>query len=346
MEPSKSASPSSPNMPNFNVHLDRLAEEVVESILAGWSYRNRSDIHFAAWSTLINGSQSPKKTYESTKKRQRQGHVSRSSKPVQVLLDIEPGDWSCRTHPGAFRRTVMNLLGNSLKFTKSGFIRVKLYQEPESDSGCDGSGTRTAVLAVSDSGKGMGQDYLKHQLFTPFSQEDSFEPGTGLGLSLVRQMAITLGGNIDVASRAGHGTTVTVSVPLPRTQGADEEEPTFQQNIKDIAGSRVLLHGFDTSVPIREGFRRTDRRQKSQLRLMEEICRQWLKMEVFTEVNAVDPERLDFVICSQSHSTDDTLFKLTELADCPHIFIRQDPSAVTCHHRRPASERACFLTPP
>jgi hypothetical protein len=237
----------------------------------------------------------------------------------------------------------MNLLGNALKFTKTGFIRVKLFQQR--DAGCEGDGTtRTAVLSVSDSGKGIGQEYLKHQLFTPFSQEDPFAPGTGLGLSLVRQMAITLGGNIDVASRAGHGTTVTVSVPLPRPQGADEEEPIFEQNIKELAGSRILLQGLDNIVPVREGFRRTDRKQKSQLELVEEMCRHWLHMDVVSEANWNPSQRPDFVICSHGHTADNKLIKLTELAHCPHVFIRQDPSVL--NHRCAAGDKACYLMPP
>ncbi|KAK4447931.1 hypothetical protein QBC34DRAFT_408549 [Podospora aff. communis PSN243] len=331
-----------PNCPDVNVHLDRLAEEVVESVLAGWSYRNRSDVHFAAWSNFIRDSSSPG-IDDATKRRQSQGHLSQSTKPVQVLLDIEPGnDWSFRTHPGAFRRTVMNLLGNSLKFTKDGFIRVKLFQRRDAGCGRDPT-TRTAVLSVSDSGKGIGEEYLKHQLFTPFSQEDPFAPGTGLGLSLVRQMVISLGGNIDVQSSAGHGTTVTVSVPLPRPQGAEEEEPIFDQNVEELKGSRVLLQGLDAAAPLREGFGR-DEKEKSQLELVEEMCRHWLRMEVVTEANWSPAQRLDFVISSHGHTADDKLIKLTELAHCPHVFIRQDPSVL--NHRCAAGKEAYYLMPP
>jgi len=237
----------------------------------------------------------------------------------------------------------MNLLGNSLKFTKAGFIRVKLSQR--SDAGCDGDGTtRTAVLSVSDSGKGIGQDYLNSQLYTPFSQEDPFAPGTGLGLSLVRQMAITLGGSIEVESRKGQGTTVTVSVPLPRPQDAEEEEPIFEQNIKELAGGRVLLQGLDNNVPVREFFRRTDRKQKSQLQLVEEMCRHWLRMEVVTEANWLATQKLDFIICVHGHTADNKVIKLAQLADCPHVFIRQDPSVL--NHRCVAGEKACYLMPP
>lgn len=92
----------------------------------------------------------------------------------------------------------MNLFGNSLKFTKLGFISIRLRQEESLKRLCGGS--PDVILTVSDSGKGIGEDYLRNHLFTPFAQEDHFAPGTGLGLSLVRQMTTALEGSINVAS--------------------------------------------------------------------------------------------------------------------------------------------------
>ncbi|KAK5661624.1 hypothetical protein OQA88_9724 [Cercophora sp. LCS_1] len=331
------------NAPELTVHLDRLAEEVVESVLAGWSYRNRSDAHFAAWSTLVQGS-SDHVSSISAKRRQMQGHVPKPSQPVQVLLDIEPTAWSFKTHPGAFRRIVMNLLGNSLKFTNTGFIRISLRQEH--DASQDKNGLTTITLAVSDSGKGISEDYLANQLFTPFSQEDPFAPGTGLGLSLVRQMANTLGGFIDVASRSGQGTNVLVSLPLLRSEGMDEEEADFRRNVDALAGKKVLLQGFDQTVRVRGGFKRADRSQKSQQRLVEEICRDWLHMKVIWETKQTGPGP-DFVIYNQKLTTDTRLTAMTSLAYCPHVFIRQDPtvgshvSAKCC-----TRERFCSVAQP
>lgn len=77
----------------------------------------------------------------------------------------------------------MNLAGNSLKYTQSGLIQVDLFiegkyhevesqQKPTTDQ-------RTIVLKVSDTGKGITNEFLKNKLFTPFSQESTLAPGTG-----------------------------------------------------------------------------------------------------------------------------------------------------------------------
>ncbi|KAK3395293.1 hsp90-like protein [Podospora didyma] len=319
---SKSPTITTLSTTDMHVQLDRLAEEVVESVLAGWSYRNMSDAHFAAWNSFMQGSQAG--TRHHTPTGSDLDHVGTPSL-VQIYLDIDPSvDWSFRVHPGAFRRIVMNLVGNSLKFTTSGFIRITLRQELYSNSQQCPSEKRV-ILTVSDSGKGIGQDYLRHHLFTPFSQEDQFAPGTGLGLSLVRQMAITLGGNIDVASQVGQGTTITVSLPLPQSQAGDQDEPTFDQNYKSLAGYSVCLRGFDSAIKIREGFHREDTKQKSPLKLIESICRDWLHMKIVPEPDT-SVETPDFVVCREQHSTSVGDESKADFTRCPHVFIRVDSS--------------------
>ncbi|KAK0708433.1 hypothetical protein B0H67DRAFT_612839 [Lasiosphaeris hirsuta] len=346
----RSNSPSPiPSASDLAVHLDRLAEEVVESVLAGWSYRNRSDAHFAAWNTLLQRSSAGDPHQSKTSQIGEESPAEMlAPKPVQVLLNIDAANWSFNAHPGAFRRIVMNLLGNSLKFTNTGFIRINLHQETDLGSGRHVP-VKTVVLTVSDSGKGIGQDYLRHGLFTPFSQEDPFAPGTGLGLSLVRQMALTLGGSINVASRVGHGTTVTVSLPLPRDAAVAEEESTFQQNIRVLSGCTVILRGFETRLMLREGFRREDKKQRSQLKTMEAICRDWLQMEVIPEHSNVSSSLPDFVIYNHKNTPDDSLERMAELARCPHVFLRQDSAAVydlTTPTQGCPSDGMSFITQP
>ncbi|KAK0615067.1 hypothetical protein B0T17DRAFT_646400 [Bombardia bombarda] len=319
--------------PQLHVQLDRLAEEVVESVLAGWSYRNMSDAHFAAWHCFMQGSQKNSDTpltMQPSKDSQ-----TESTHPVRIYLDIGPSaNWSFQIHPGAFRRIVMNLLGNSLKFTRKGFIRVTLRQEAD-PTGSSGAEPRV-VLTVSDSGKGISQNYLRHHLFTPFSQEDHFAPGTGLGLSLVRAMTVTLGGNIDVNSRVGHGTTVTVSMPLLRGVGIDEDEAIFQQHIQSLAGCRVYLHGFDSGKKIREGFWKEDAKQKSEIKLMQELCHGWLHMNVVPEGKAQVVNEMDFYICLTDDLSKVDNDEMPNLSACPHLFICRD-SASTYSLAKPSS---------
>ncbi|KAF2268653.1 hypothetical protein CC78DRAFT_540513 [Lojkania enalia] len=132
---------------------------------------------------------------------------------VAVTLNITPFvNWIVRSQPGALRRIVMNLLGNSLKYTQSGFITVSLRQEDA------GHQSVQLTLVVEDSGKGMSPEYQRTKLFAPFSQEDPFSSGTGLGLSIVKQIVESLNGEIEVKSTLNVGTTTKVSLRLPGGQ--------------------------------------------------------------------------------------------------------------------------------
>jgi len=320
----------------MSVHLDELVEEVAESVLLGWSYRNRDDASFAAWNAQREGDPS-----RNTSVAKNKPCPATRPRPADVILDIEPGNWSFSTHPGAFRRIVMNLFGNSLKFTDAGFIRIRLFQKPDlgDDDGRDGL-SRTVVLVVSDSGKGIGKDYLEHELFSPFSQEDPFAPGTGLGLSLVRQMATTLGGSIDIISEVGQGTTVKVSLPLPESKEPHAGDVTFKENVKALEGARVLLRGFCTDSQTQNGLEDEEPRQRSQLQLMEDMCRNWLCVAVVEDEGVKSLTPADFVIWSHTPAEGDNgeaMREAHEELNCPHIIIKQETSAGpmmgNCCHR-------------
>ncbi len=109
------------------------------------------------------------------------------------------------TDPGFFSRIVDNLLSNAIKFTKQGHIQVDLRCEP-----------MLCVLEVADTGIGIGEDFLP-QLFDKFKQADTgtskIYQGSGLGLSLVRELVGLLGGSITVDSIKGQGTTFRVELP-------------------------------------------------------------------------------------------------------------------------------------
>jgi hypothetical protein len=320
--------------PSVPVQLDLLAEEVVGSVLAGYGYMHMADntggtpeeqgssTHRSGWQ-LARGDGSPSDYAPG------QQH-SADPEAVQLFLDIEPAEsWSFLMHPGAFRRIVMNLFGNSLKFTKAGSIRVHMRQEP---SGKPGFGR--IFLEVADTGKGISDEYLRNQLYTPFAQEDHFAPGTGLGLSLVRQVVTGLGGEIDVTSKLGRGTTVSVSLPLPIGGEAwkDEEETSLMAAARELAGLRVLLQGSNKHASTTEethaglGNGAQHEEAKSQLQLIESTCRGWLKMEV---VSSHSPAP-DFII-----STDEK-FSSLEIGDggvdplaCPHIYVCRSSRVVT-----------------
>ncbi len=104
------------------------------------------------------------------------------------------------------RQILINLIGNAVKFTEAGTVRL------------DGEVTNGMLsFAVSDTGSGIAPDHLP-RLFQEFSQIDSSSTrkhgGTGLGLAISRRIARLLGGDIAVQSVPGQGSTFTVTLPL------------------------------------------------------------------------------------------------------------------------------------
>jgi len=112
------------------------------------------------------------------------------------------------TDPVRFRQILMNLLGNAIKFTEAGSIRV-VFAMQESEGG------NRLLIRVKDTGIGIPEETLP-QLFQPFSQADTSTTrrfgGTGLGLQISRRLANLLGGTITVSSKVGLGSEFTLSI--------------------------------------------------------------------------------------------------------------------------------------
>jgi CheY-like chemotaxis protein/anti-sigma regulatory factor (Ser/Thr protein kinase) len=181
-----------------------LCEEVVEGSVAGKA-------HLSA--TI--GIESRKSSIQSRSTVSTSKSVYGFTKNVAVILDFDyQMDWVYVVQPGALRRILMNVLGNALKYTQAGCIRVKLSVHDAASPG--GNTQDTITLSVSDTGKGISKDFLRKRLFTPFNQEDHLSTGCGLGLSIVKSLTASLNGTIEVRSEQGVGTTVSVNIPLSR----------------------------------------------------------------------------------------------------------------------------------
>lgn len=206
-----------------SVNIVAITEEVVEGIATGHLSRKRSDnpSQINSGRTIdaaAHGISSPLGDNE---------HAQRPN--VEIILDISPpSKWCFVTQPGAFRRIVMNLFGNALKYTEHGYIRVLLRfrdsdddvpaTDPKSSEGAPNEDHKVIVtLVVEDSGIGMSQEYLRTKVFTPFAQESAMAPGTGLGLSLVKNIVQMLEGEIHISSEKNVGTKVTVTLPMKQS---------------------------------------------------------------------------------------------------------------------------------
>jgi CheY-like chemotaxis protein len=146
------------------------------------------------------------------------------------------------TDPLRLRQILVNLVGNAVKFTDRGEVRIAVR--------CLRTADRAAKIqfAVSDTGIGIAAERIV-DLFQPFTQVDTSSTrlygGTGLGLAISRRLAKALGGDIEVVSQYGKGSTFTLSIEagLPEAiQGppAVGEEPTPDPQQPGLQG-RVLL---------------------------------------------------------------------------------------------------------
>jgi len=109
---------------------------------------------------------------------------------------------------------INNLVSNALKFTSSGFVELVVGLRIPNTSALP---RLTLDIRVSDSGHGIGEDELE-KVFLPFYQRNragvASSHGTGLGLSIVKQLVQALGGDINVQSELGQGSTFIVALPV------------------------------------------------------------------------------------------------------------------------------------
>jgi signal transduction histidine kinase len=112
------------------------------------------------------------------------------------------------------RQSMLNLLSNAAKFTTKGTIMLSVFKRP----GIHGD---QLVLEVTDDGIGMAPDGLQ-RIFETFAQAENDTAsrfgGTGLGLALTKRFCQMMGGDIDVRSQRGVGTSFTIQLPLVRAK--------------------------------------------------------------------------------------------------------------------------------
>jgi signal transduction histidine kinase/AmiR/NasT family two-component response regulator len=140
-----------------------------------------------------------------------------SEKDVLLVVTVRPearGLW--RGDPTRVRQILYNLISNAVKFTAAGAVQAFISH--------DG---RNLVMEVVDTGPGIAPDRLG-ALFEKFVQEDASTTrrygGSGLGLSICRDLATLMHGEVDATSEVGKGSTFTVRLPLVRAVEAPETE--------------------------------------------------------------------------------------------------------------------------
>ncbi|KAF5556600.1 peroxide stress-activated histidine kinase mak2 [Fusarium mexicanum] len=332
---------------NKTVHLDQIAEDVVESVYAGHSYQHAAIAHiFNPSNSRTSADVSAIRRMDSIEAAEAQA-INQRNRPqdgvVSVFLLYDPTlSWSFQTKAGAIRRIVMNLFGNSLKYTSQGFIKITMAQsQPEDAIGAQ----RMVELVVEDTGRGISEDFLRNNIFKPFSQEDQLSSGTGLGLSFVQRMTYQLGGTISISSQVDVGTKVTVSIPmLQGTSSPGSEFAVYSHSPCHGLRARLtdLLTNHDDAL---------QHESVTCQALMNELCFEHLGMvsDALPEVERLAPD----VIVVQDTSTR----KISELAqswpDAPVLVVcnnalvvqRYESAHVLTGHTRLCDYIAQPLTP-
>lgn len=140
------------------------------------------------------------------------------SNNLTFSLDLDPDmQRYVRGDGGKLRQVVVNLLGNSVKFTREGGVILRAGTQPMDDPAMI-----RLRIEIEDSGIGIPADKLG-ELFKPFVQlaEPSGTKGTGLGLAISRSLIELMGGSIDVESSPDKGTIFGIDLPLPLSDAAE-----------------------------------------------------------------------------------------------------------------------------
>jgi len=137
---------------------------------------------------------------------------------------------------GRLRQVLMNIVGNAVKFTREGFVSI--------DVNCDVEGGLANIgIAISDTGIGIPA-HMQAKIFDSFSQVDGtsrreFE-GTGLGLAIAKRFVEAMGGEIDVVSEVGVGTTFTLKISLPVAE-VESPQKFEAQDLSSLSPKKIFL---------------------------------------------------------------------------------------------------------
>ncbi len=136
------------------------------------------------------------------------------------------------------RQILINILGNAVKFTpEGGTVQFTARDRVTAE------GRAELTVVIADNGVGMSEEF-QQKIFEPFSQEDdssrSKYQGTGLGMSIVKQLLDLMGGSVVLESTPGQGSSFTVQLALPIEQAPSRETGAGSAEA-NLSGMRVLL---------------------------------------------------------------------------------------------------------
>ena len=171
--------------------------------------------------------------------------ILRTTDLADMELDLVAEAWPVCADPEQLELAILNLAINARDaMGERGRLRIATANRTVGETGEDLAPGDYGTIEVADTGAGMAPE-IAARVFEPFFTTKERGRGTGLGLPMVRAMAVNAGGRVQLRTAPGQGTTITIWLPRSRTapaaQVAPEEEP-------HCAPLRVLLAEDDAAV--------------------------------------------------------------------------------------------------
>ncbi|RMY71154.1 hypothetical protein D0863_05351 [Hortaea werneckii] len=168
-----------------------------------------------------------------------------AARDLAVIVNVtKRANWWVTLSKGSWTRVITNLVGNALKYTKSGTVTVSLDAENLDRK------RATVILVIQDTGVGMSKQFVSTDLFTPYKQADFDQVGTGLGLSIVKEIAKHLRAKLDCHSEPNKGTRMSmeldVSFAEPGPEDTEDEDRSLLEKSRSFA--EFAVHGVDLEV--------------------------------------------------------------------------------------------------
>ncbi len=143
------------------------------------------------------------------------------TKNIELSAESEALPRAIQGDPGKIRQVIINLIGNAIKFTERGRVTVKASSVPTP------GGNHRITIVVQDTGPGIAEDDLD-RIFRTFEQAQTHAraEGAGLGLSIGRELARLMGGNLTATSKLGRGSEFTFSFEAAPADDGQESKRT------------------------------------------------------------------------------------------------------------------------
>jgi len=171
--------------------------------------------------------------------------IQADRKGLSLLVELDKaGDFTVRGDPFRLRQILYNLMGNAIKFTSNGYVKLSLKTTAEENF-------ISCVFDVSDTGIGINPEDLD-RIFNKFEQANSMIArnygGTGLGLSIVKLLVEEQGGLLKVTSDPGLGSTFSATLRFEIADAKQHDVVTTKESFTPSSARKVIVVDDDTMI--------------------------------------------------------------------------------------------------